>query len=261
MNTEYNLPNFQRIQSRYFSPHSLKLFKEKLPENTVKSSFSIFHNNIVSINCSLENVELFLDEFDFHFDVIGISETKLTNSNESNAHPRILCYVFEHVPTPLASGGAGHFVDQSLNYNVLEKTSNEAFQRLWLEISFVNHKNIVCGIIYPQHNSPYYFLTCLDKTIEKMVSDDKDVYIMGDFNIDLLKCESSQISQDFLLSLRSCYLIPTVDKPVRVHRTATLIDNIFVNNPDQLVASGNIISDISDNFSQFCITTSEKDKL
>ena len=31
-----------------------------------------------------------------------------------------------------------------------------------------------------------------------MVSDG-DVYIMGDFNIDLRKCESSQISQDFLL--------------------------------------------------------------
>ena len=89
----------------------------------------------------------------------------------------------------------------------------------------------------------------------------KDVYIMGDFNIDLLKCETSQVSQDFLLSLRSCYLIPTVDKPTRVHRTsATLIDNIFVNNPDKLLASGNIISDISDHFSQFCITTSAKDK-
>ena len=45
-----------------------------------------------------------------------------------------------------------------------------------------------------------------------MVSDDKDVYIMGDFNIGLLKCETSQVSQDFLLSL-----IPTVDKPTRVH--------------------------------------------
>lgn len=66
-----------------------------------------------------------------------------------------------------------------------------------------------------------------------MVSDDKDVYIMGDFNIDLLKCESwSQITQDFLLSLRSCYLIPTVDKPTLVHRTSvTLIDNTFVNYP------------------------------
>ena len=35
-----------------------------------------------------------------------------------------------------------------------------------------------------------------------MVSDDKTVYIMGDFNIDLLKCETSKISQDFLLSLQ-----------------------------------------------------------
>ena len=149
------------------SPRSLKMFKEKLPENTVKSSFPIFHNNIVSINCNLENVELLLDELDFHFDIIGISETKITNSNESKAHPSIPGYVFEHVPTPLAFGGTGLFVDQSLNYNVLEKTSNEAFQALWFEIYFFNHKSIVCGIIYRQHNSPDYFLTYLAKTIEK----------------------------------------------------------------------------------------------
>ena len=63
-----------------------------------------------------------------------------------------------------------------------------------------------------------------------MVSDDKDIHMMDDFNIDLLKYESSQISLDFLLSLRSCYLIPAEDKPTRVHRSsATLIDNIFVN--------------------------------
>jgi len=73
----------------------------------------------------------------------------------------------------------------------------------------------------------------LDKIIEKTVSDDKGVYIMGDFNIHLLKCESSQICQDYLLFLRSCYLIPTGDKPSCVHKTfATLIDNIFVNNRD-----------------------------
>ena len=84
---------------------------------------------------------------------------------------------------------------------------------------------------------------------------------MGDFNIALLKCESSQISQDFY-SPRSCYLIPKVEKPMRIYRTsATLIDNIFVNNSDQLLASGNIISNVSDHFLQFCITTSVKGKL
>ena len=107
------------------------MFTEKRPENTIKSSFSIFHNNIVSINHNLENVELLLDELD----VIDISEKK--NSNEGNAHPSIPGYVFEHMPTPLASGGTGLFVDQSVKYNVLEKTSNEAFQALWVEIFFV----------------------------------------------------------------------------------------------------------------------------
>ena len=61
----------------------------------------------MSIDRNLENVEWLLDEHGFHFDVIGISETKITNSNEDNAHPRIPRYVFEHVPTPVASGGTG----------------------------------------------------------------------------------------------------------------------------------------------------------
>ena len=39
-----------------------------------------------------------------------------------------------------------------------------------------------------------------------VVSGDKDVHIM-----------------DFLLSLPSCYLIPTVDKPMRVHRNRTSV--------------------------------------
>ena len=75
---------------------------------------------------------------------------------------------------------------------------------------------------------------------------------MGDFNVDLLKCEKSQISQNFLLSLQSCYLIPTIDKPTRVrNNSATLIDNIFINNRDKFLASGNIISHISDHFPPF----------
>ena len=112
-----------------------------------------------------------------------------------------------------------------------------------------------------QHNSPDQFMSHFEETIEKLTSLNKNVFIMGDFNIDLLKCETSQISHDFLMSLQSCYLIPTVDKPTRVHRnSATLIDNIFLNNPDQILLSGNIISGISDHFAQFCIIKAARDK-
>ena len=98
-----------------------------------------------------------LDELGFHFNVIGIAETKITISNEDSFHPNIPGYAFEYVPTPLASGGVGLFVDQSLHYKVVEKTSKKAFQAIWIEISFVNHKNIVCGILYRQHNSTRLF--------------------------------------------------------------------------------------------------------
>ena len=112
-----------------------------------------------------------------------------------------------------------------------------------------------------QHNSPEIFQSYFDENIEKLASSGKYSVIMGDFNIDLLKCASSSYSHDFLSSLQSCYLFPTIDKPTRVRSTsATIINNIFMNNPDQAVASGNIISDISDHFSQFCILKSIRDK-
>lgn len=69
---------------------------------------------------------------------------------------------------------------------------------------------------------------------------------MGDFNLDLLKIENSRFSRDFFLSLQSWYLVPFIDKPTRVYNnSATLIDNIFINTPEQLIASRNIISDIT----------------
>jgi hypothetical protein len=80
---------------------------------------------------------------------------------------------------------------------------------------------------------------------------------MGDFNIYLLKIDQCNYAHNFMLSLQSCSMIPSIDKPTCVHRnSSTLIDNIFINNPDNILASGNIISDVSDHFSQFCILDS-----
>ena len=53
--------------------------------------------------------------------------------------------------------------------------------------------------------------------------------ITADFNLCVQKIETSG---DFLLAIQSCYLFPTIDKPTRVHKnSASLIDNMFVNNP------------------------------
>ena len=55
-------------------------------------------------------------------------------------------------------------------------------------------------------------------------------------------------------------LTPTIDKPTRVHHNSySLVDNVFASNLADTITSGNIISDLNDHFSQFCILNSSND--
>ena len=92
-------------------------------------------------------------------------------------------------------------------------------------------------------------------TLERLESPtNKPIYVMGDFNIDLLKSETCDFSHNFLMSMQSYSFFPGIDKPTRVHNnSATLTDNILVNRIDLKLSSGNIVSDISDHYSQFGI--------
>ena len=81
---------------------------------------------------------------------------------------------------------------------------------------------------------------------------------MGDFNIDLLKTESRDISDRFSEQLFSSSFLPLVTRPTRItEHTATLIDNIFTNDIEQIESSKNglIFTDISDHLPIFHITS------
>ena len=80
---------------------------------------------------------------------------------------------------------------------------------------------------------------------------------MGDTNLNLLRFHNCKYVQNLILSLQSLNLTPTIDKPTRVHNNSySLIDNIFVSNLEDNITSGNIISDLTDHFSQFCFLNS-----
>lgn len=177
--------------------------------------------------------------------LIGVTETRIRNANSMDFNPEIPGYTFEYVPTPLSAGGVGMYIDSELRYTVLEKSSNEAFQALWVEIFQTNVANIICGVLYRQHNSPELFLKYFEETAENLIATGKPVYVMTDANINLLSFDSCNYAQDFLLTLQSLNLTPCIDKPTRVHRNSfSLIDNIFTNKVNENIISGNIISDI-----------------
>ena len=62
-------------------------------------------------------------------------------------------------------------------------------------------KNIVCGIIYRQHNSPEVFQNYFENTTEKFVLSGKLVCLLENINVDLLKSARCHYAHDFLLSL------------------------------------------------------------
>ena len=66
-----------QFRSRYsVFPHSFAKMQSRLSKNERLSSFSIIHNNVLSINKNLENLQTqILEELEFHFDIIGISDT------------------------------------------------------------------------------------------------------------------------------------------------------------------------------------------
>ena len=80
---------------------------------------------------------------------------------------------------------------------------------------------------------------------------------MGDFNIDLLKYETSTDSTTCLYSMYTNSLLPYISTPTRVTaHSKTLINNIFSNNIEDGLISGNITTTITDHYAQFLL---EKD--
>jgi len=77
---------------------------------------------------------------------------------EIDFNPNISGYVFEYVPTPLSAGGVGIYINEN-DYTVVERMSNLAFQALWIENLVPSKKNVICGVLYRQHNSPESFLS------------------------------------------------------------------------------------------------------
>ena len=86
------------------------------------------------------------------------------------------------------------------------------------------------------------FLQYLDSFMQKMTKKKKDLYIMGDFNFDLLNYANDIDTFKFLNSFVENGLLPLIHQPTRITESSgTVIDNIFCNNFDHETISGNLL--------------------
>ena len=119
---------------------------------------------------------------------------------------------------------------------------------LFVEIIMPKGKNIIIGVIYrPPNGNLQSFVHSFNEVIDKVGSENKLCYLMGDFNINLLNYQSNNLTGEFIDIMYSNLLCPLINGPTRItSHTATLIDNILTNNIDSDIVNGLFFSDISD---------------
>ena len=92
-------------------------------------------------------------------------------------------------------------------------------------------KNVIVGTIYrPPDENVSDFLDSLRKLLSTTTGENKICYVMGDFNLDLLRHEQDAITGEFVELMFSHLLYSVITKPTRItSNTTSLIDNIFTN--------------------------------
>ena len=129
-------------------------------------------------------------------------------------------------------------------------------ESVFIKIIQKNFKNIVVGCIYrhPCMQQSEFNDDYLKPLSETLISENKEVMLLGDFNIDLLKCDSNKKVSDFLDIIYFTNHLPNITSPTRLtSHSQTLIDNIFSSVINDDCVAGNLISPISDHHAQFLI--------
>ena len=244
------------IDSKYYS------CQEFFNINNKKNNLKIFHSNMNGFSTHVDNLRTFLDQSNTEFDAICISETSLRDES-TLPNDGLLVNYFEpyHSNTQSSKGGVAIFLKK--NIEAKERTDLKAcdieYETVWIEIKNKKSKNTVIGCTYrrPHYQNIEKFTDHIRKCVLKLNKEKKDVYLTGDFNIDLLQYDSNKNYQNFYNMMTSNGFLPLILQPTRIrNESLTIIDNIYTNVFNESM-SGNILIELADHLSQFAIIQKE----
>ena len=102
----------------------------------------------------------------------------------------------------------------------------------FIEIVNPKRSNIIVRVIYRYPSMDLTELNCnyLNKLLENISKEQKSIFLLGDFNVNLLNYNEHNQTNEFLDSLAPTSFIPLILQPTRITRDSnTLIDTIFLN--------------------------------
>ena len=179
--------------SPYYNNESLVEFLNKNPD-----SFKLISLNCQSLNSKYDELKIFFEECcssDFH--AICLQETWLSDQSDTDLLQLNGYQLISKGKSASQHGGVAIYLKSDLKYNMLSINSqSNLWDGLFLEV-LIDHpcvphlrKPLIIGNIYrpPRDRIDDYrtFIAELDQTLFDFHRTNKDVVLVGDFNIDLL---------------------------------------------------------------------------
>ena len=196
---EYNGSNIidenSPLNCKYYDLNMFPVSKMK------KDCFSLFHLNIVSLSRNKDELETLLKMLGADFDIIGLTETKIIKGYTPTFDTKRRGYTSYQTPTESTHGGVFLYISDNLHSKerkylnpILYKS--KLLESIFVEINNPGKKYIIVGCIYkhPSLEIEEFNDDFLQLLFEKVSSENKDVFLLGDFNTDLINSDTEPIS-------------------------------------------------------------------
>ena len=167
-----------------------------------------------------------------YLDLFGLVETFL-KPDINNEQCKVPGYkIFRKDRQCKDGGGLLVYVKDSIAVKNRSDLSINTLETLWLEVEFPKSKPFFICTIYRPPNSPQSWIDLFEEEFNAALSENKEIILMGDFNIDLIKIENKKwinFINNFNLQQQICTATRICDK------SETLIDHIYTTNPENIV--------------------------
>ena len=219
-----------------------------------KKGFKMGHLNIQGIQNKIDQLDLLLNSSKNDIDILGLSESKLNSSHMNNFFKINNYQTFRKdrlisTDRPQHGGGLIVYVKDGIKCERRTDLECERIECVWLEIFPINSKSFLVGNIYRHPNETVSWNEHLDNMCDKILECEKELYLLGDFNRDLMQ---EVIKNNWLEYMESFGLYQVINVPTRVtDQSATLIDHIYTNNKCNILMTKVPKLGLSDHFPVF----------
>ena len=181
--------------------------------------FRMGHINVQGISNKIDQVRLLLESEKNLIHMLGLSETKL-----NGIHPESV-FKINGYQTPYrrdrktnSGGGLLVYIKNGVCASRRTDLEHENLECIWTEIKPVKSKSFLVGNIYRPPNSSIQWNAIFEDCIENVLREDKEIYLMGDINRDLLNNQIKTAWTDYMEPFGLTQLVSEATRVIHVIR-------------------------------------------